>query len=121
MHQVTLARGAALDMAARYRKDGYTVVIDDFLDPPLLQEYRALAGRPDVRRVILCPDPAEAHRRNLVRSGESEYRDYIDGGIRHVYGYVSAAATALRNEGWTVLDNTAMSVADTVAEILSPE
>ena len=46
--QVTLARGAALDMAARYRDDGFTVVIDDFLDPLQLQEYRALAGRPYV-------------------------------------------------------------------------
>ena len=55
-------------------------MIDDFVDPLQLQEYRAFAGLPYVHRVILCPDPAEAHRRNLARSGMSEYRDYIDGG-----------------------------------------
>src|SRR4028118_2364256 len=41
-HQLALARATAVDMATRYRDAGFTVVIDDFVDPAHLQEYRGL-------------------------------------------------------------------------------
>jgi hypothetical protein len=43
--QVRMARQSALNIAARYRGSGFTVVIDDFLDP-CLQHGDAVAVRP---------------------------------------------------------------------------
>jgi chloramphenicol 3-O-phosphotransferase len=118
--QVTLARESAIDMAARYEHAGFTVVVDDFVDPHGLVEYERLSGRPDVRRVVLFPSQEEAHRRNVEREGDTPERDYIDAGIRHVYGLIRASAARLRRDGWHFVDSTSMTVDQTVARIKQP-
>jgi hypothetical protein len=81
-------------------------------------EYDGLAMRADVRRVVLCPQHDEAHRRNLARSGATTYRDYIDMRIRHGYGFLPAATELLRSKGWAILDTSGMTVDDPVTPIL---
>ena len=76
--QVALARDTAAGMALAYREAGFAVVIDDFWDPNRLTEYQSLFDRPGVWPVLLWPERAEAHRRNLARSGDSPARAYID-------------------------------------------
>ncbi|MBP8948429.1 MAG: AAA family ATPase [Candidatus Promineofilum sp.] len=117
--QVALARQAVIGMALAYREAGFTVIIDDFWDPNRLAEYEALAGAPHVRRVLLLPSRAEAHRRNLLRSGDSPARMYIDEGIRAVYDGLAGAVGELRRQGWRVVDTSALTVAEAVQTILT--
>jgi hypothetical protein len=42
---------------------------------------------------------------------------YIEAGIRHVYGLISAGRRELEDTGWQFLDTTTWSVDDTVAAI----
>lgn len=115
--QVTLARESAMDMAARYRQAGFTVVVDDFVDPHGLAEYEGLSEWPGVRRVVLFPSQQEAHRRNVLREGDTPERAYIDDGIRHVYGLLRELAAKLRRDGWDFVDSTRLTVDQTVASI----
>ncbi len=117
--QVALARHTAVGMALTYREAGFTVVIDDFLDPHHLAEYRTLFEQPDIWRVLLWPEQAEAHRRNLARSGDSPARAYIDEGIVTVYRELAEVVGMLRSEGWLILDTSALSIDEAVASILA--
>jgi predicted kinase len=115
--QVTLARQSAIDMAERYRHAGFTVVVDDFVDPHGLAEYEGLSACPGIRRVVLFPSQEEAHRRNVAREGDTPERAYIDDGIRHVYGLLHESAAKLRSDGWDFVDTTRLTVDQTVARI----
>ena len=117
--QVALARHAVIGMALAYREAGFAVIVDDFWDPNRLAEYQALSGVPYVRRVLLLPDRIEAHRRNLLRSGDSPARMYIDEGIRVVYDGLGGVVGELRRQGWQVIDTSALSVAEAVETILA--
>lgn len=117
--QVSLARRAAVDIATRYREAGFTVVLDDFVDPHHLEEYSAGREAPHLRKVLLYPAEDEARRRNFTRSGDTPDRHYIDVGIRHVYGLISAGMGELQRSGWLILDTTSMTVEETVAAILA--
>ena len=119
--QVALARQAVIGMALAYREAGFTVVIDDFWDPNRLVEYQALSGAANVRRVLLWPDRAEAHQRNLRRAGDSPARSFIDEGIRLVYDELTEVVGDLRRQGWLVVDTSALTVAETVETILAAD
>lgn len=117
--QVALARNAVIAMALAYREAGYGVVIDDFWDPNQLAEYQPLFGTPNVHRVLLLPDRSEAHRRNLLRSGDTPARVYIDEGIRIIYDELVVALSDLRQQGWMVIDTSRLSVDEVVEAILA--
>lgn len=117
--QVALARRAALDMARRYREAGFAVVIDDFIDPRGLAEYSALRADEGVVRVVLRPDPEVARERNRRRAQTREGQDYLDAGIHAVYQELDRQGPALARAGWMMLDNTELSVAETVERILA--
>jgi hypothetical protein len=104
-------------MAERYRHAGFTVVVDDFVDPHGLAEYEGLSECPGIRRVVLFPSQEEAHRRNVAREGDTPERAYIDDGIRHVYGLLHESAAKLRSDGWDFVDTTRLTVDQTVARI----
>lgn len=70
------------------------------------------------RALIPAPGPKEAHQRNLRRSGADPGRGYIDEGIRIVYAQLGAAVPGLVQDGWIVVDSTALSLEQTVATIL---
>ena len=116
--QVALARTSVVHMALTYHRAGFVVVIDDFWDPNHQSDYRDLLGHPDLHKIVLYPGQSEAHRRNLQRSGESPARAYIDEGVRIVYQQLNAAVPQLAQEGWIVVDTTALSVEATVTTIL---
>jgi predicted kinase len=117
--QVRLARESTIDMARRYQDAGFTVVVDDFVDPRHLVEYQALDGVPGVNKILLLPDQEVAHRRNAVRAGDSPDRHYIDVGIRHVYDVLATATGPLQRDGWVVVDTSESDVEGTVDALLA--
>jgi predicted kinase len=117
--QITLARSSAATMALNYHAAGYMVVLDDFWDANYRSDYRALLSHPNFHKVVLFPSQAEAHQRNMNRSGDNPARAYIDEGIRIVYQQINSAVPPLPQDGWLVFDTTSLSVDETVAAILN--
>ncbi len=117
--QIALARDTTSHMAGAYHAAGFAVVIDDFWDDNLAADYAGLMAHPALRRVVLLPDQAEAHRRNLKRSGDSQARAYIDQGIRDVYRQLGEIVADLAGQGWLVVDTTGLNVERTVDVILA--
>ncbi len=116
--QIALARQSAAETALKYHRAGYGVVIDDFWDAEHLTDYQALLGHPHFHKVVLYPKQEAAHQRNRQRSEGSPEVAYIDEGIQIVYRQLNASAARLAEDGWGVVDTTALSVDDTVAAIL---
>ena len=118
VEQLQLARKSVTEMAKRYQDAGYAVVIDDFYDPyTQMSEYSELFTKDDMQRVLLYPAQQQAHERNLRRSGPGQWQEYLDEGIRIVYGALNAVVDDLAQRGWTVLDTTDDTVDDTVARL----
>ena len=120
IEQVRLARHSAVASALRYADAGFTVVLDDFWDPPGLLEYDELPGDRRFHRVLLRPDRAEALRRNFGRHGDDPVRAYLDEGIHLVYDNLDTPAAQARLERgrWLVLDTTHLPVDAAVRRIL---
>lgn len=118
VQQLTLARESAIHTALQYRKAGFAVVIDDFLDPNQLSEYQTFPTEPRIHKFVLYPDQATAHARNFQRAGDDPGRAYIDEGIHFVYQQLPLMMESLREGGWIVLDTTTLSIEETVLEIL---
>jgi len=116
--QISLARSTVVHMAHSYQAAGFVVVIDDFWDAGHPRDYEDLFRLPNLHRIVLLPQQAEAHQRNLDRSGDSPARAYIDGGIRFVYEQLITALPQLQREGYLIIDTTNLSVEATVATIL---
>jgi len=68
--------------------------------------------------VVLYPDQAAAHQRNVQRSGVSDTSAYIDIGIRIVYDQIRASMPQLVEDNWHILDTTTLSVEQAVTTIL---
>ena len=116
--QVTLARKSAVQIALNYNEAGYAVVIDDFWDYDHLSDYQALLEHPGLHKVVLYPNQETAHQRNLQRSGASPSRAYIDEGIQIVYQQLHSVVPQLLQQGWVVVNSTALSAPETVSAIL---
>ena len=116
--QVALARASAIQMALAYQHAGFVPVLDDFWDPHQLVEYQQVLRQPQTHKIVLYPSQQAAHQRNLQRSGPGATRDYLDEGIHTVYRLLNAVVGQLAQEGWLVVDTTALSVEATVSEIL---
>ena len=116
--QLQLVRKSVTDMAQTYHAAGYAVVIDDFWDlHTQLSEYDELFAKGGMRRVVLYPAQQKAHDLNLRRAGPGQTREYLDEGIRIVYGDLNNVVGDLAQHGWNVLDTTNDSVEDTVARL----
>lgn len=115
--QVRLARETAIRMAQAYQAAGFTVVLDDFFDPPGALEYRRFVRHPATLAVLLCPSQAEAHHRNAMRGGGTPDPG-VDLAILHAYGFLPPVVDALAADGWLVLDTTGLDVPATVRAIL---
>ena len=116
--QVRLARTSVISMALNYHNAGFVVVIDDFWDPNHLADYQSFLDQPQVYKILLYPNQMEAHKRNLMRSGESPARAYIDEGIQLVYQQLNSVFPQLAGEGWLVVDTTTLTVDEVVKTIL---
>ena len=119
VEQVRLARECALDTAHRYAAAGFAVVLDDFVDPPLLQEYVALDGWPGVRRVVLAPTREAARRRCAGRERDTRLRSYLQEGIDLTYEVLRTGATVLEHRGYALLDTSDLTVDATVDRVLA--
>lgn len=118
VEQLRLARKIATEMAKTYHAAGFTVVIDDFLDPySRLSEYAELFDMAELRRFVLFPEQLKAHAQNLNRSGPGALQQYLDEGIRIAYEVLNREVPHLVQEGWVVLDTTHNSLEETVARL----
>jgi hypothetical protein len=115
--RVRMARHNALDIAARYRAAGFAVVIDDFLDPPLLGEYGPLASDLHAVRICLTPPVDVALERNRTRGGSDEWVAYLEEGIRVLTALALEHHHVLSGGGWVMLDNGDLTVDQTVTAI----
>jgi len=116
--QLGAARAAACGIARAYSGIGFHVVIDDFYDPySRLQEYSAIDGLIP-RRVILLPEHAVAKDRSRTRGVEAA--EFIAAGIDEVYTLLPAVG-ALAEDGWRVLDTSALTAEQTREAILHNE
>ncbi len=119
IEQLRLARSTVTQMALAYQQAGFAIIIDDFQDANLSEDYAALFEQAVVHKVVLYPTQEEAHRRNRQRSGDSPAGAYIDEGIREVYRQLNPIIPQLTAAGWRVIDTTAMSVEATVVSLVS--
>jgi predicted kinase len=118
VEQVRLARESALDSAQRYAAAGFAVVLDDFVDPPLLQEYDVLSSWPGVRQVVLAPTRDEARRRCARRELDPAMRRYIEDGIDLTFDILQTAAASLQRRGYHLVDTSDLTVEQTVDRVL---
>jgi len=116
--QIALARQSAAEAALIYHRAGFDVVIDDFWDAEHLTDYQALLDHSNFHKVVLYPRQEAAHRRNRQRTDNDPELAYIDEGIQIVYRQLNSVAGRLPEEGWVVVDTTALNVDETVTAIL---
>jgi len=118
VEQLQLARRSVTEMAQRYQRAGFAVVIDDFWDPhSRMSEYRELFDAAEMWRVVLYPQQQKAHAQNLLRTGPGGFQEYLDGGIREVYADLNRTAGELAQSGWILLDTTDDTAEDTAARL----
>lgn len=117
--QLVLARRSATAIAAIYREAGFAVVIDDFLDPnSKLHEYDELRSLTSVWSVVLWPTQDVAHRRNATRFPDGVEDAYSSRAIDHAFTGGAERVAALPGLGWHVIDNTELSVDETVDRLV---
>ena len=108
MQQINLARGAAIDMAQRYRSAGFAVVIDDFADGHALQAYQPLLAKEGVSGWILYPGLEATLARCHARGGQLE--ELLEGAIRYCYGEQREQIDSqLQLDGWRFLEDPAQT------------
>lgn len=117
--QFGLARAAAGQIARIYNDAGFAVALDDVLGPADAEEAwgELLVGR-DLRHVLLAPDLDTALGRNAMRAGKPFDPAVLVDTIRRLHGLNAPAAYAAY--GWRVIDNSALTLEQTVDQILQP-
>ena len=116
--QFRLARGTAVHMVRTYAPEGFTIVVDDMLgprgdDPPGLHEYTELCRDGGVHQVFLKPGLDVTLARAAARGGE--LLPWLGEVIPPLYRSMESHLTT----GWTVVDSSALTVEETVDEILA--
>jgi predicted ATPase len=114
--QFKLAREAAASMALRYWAEGFAVGIDDVIDHDALETYERLLRDVRPTRVLLCPNEDIALARNASRTN----KDFDAAVLTNVIRKLSAALRLqlADDPGWIVIDNSDLSVEETVDRIL---
>jgi chloramphenicol 3-O-phosphotransferase len=101
-------------MAALYADHGFNVVIDDVVHPPhVLEHYERYLGKHQLKRVALVPSLDVALKRNLERTNKSFDTKALEATIRDMHPTLFGDLA-----GWLVVDNSALSVEQTVDRIL---
>jgi hypothetical protein len=120
IHQLKLARQTAADMALRYQEADFLVAIDDFWDSfSQLQEYTTLLDQPNVIPIILKPQLSVVLARNHARKHPSEFREHMDDGIRMIYADLEKQESALKAQGWLILDTSNDTIESSIARIFT--
>jgi adenylate kinase family enzyme len=115
--QFRLARESAASTATRYAAAGFAVAIDDVIDRDAMQTYEPFFRDIQPIRVLLAPPADVALCRSATRTSKS-----FDAGI--LVEVIKKLSTMLRDQldddpNWLVLDNSAITVEQTVDRILS--
>ena len=115
--QFRLARGAAAQVAALYTDAGFAVAIDDVIHEPDVQACLtdALAPR-EVHKILLQPSLEVALARNADRTNKGFDTAVLADAIRGNHRSLGEQNRA--DLGWTLIDNGALDVEQTVDAIL---
>lgn len=115
--QFQLARQAAAQIARLYADAGFAVVIDDVILP---HEAHALFVTPlsghKMRKILLRPDIAVALARNAERTNKNFDTSVLALPIHRLYELMDPSDFA--RAGWNIVDNSHLSLEDTVDAIL---
>ena len=115
--QFRLARKSAAQVAAVYAEAGFAVVIDDVVFPmEARHQYERPLGEHDIRKIFLQPRLDVALSRNASRANKSFDTEVLVETIRTLHNAMSQRIFA--RAGWLVIDNSDLSLEETVDEIL---
>ncbi|RYG25748.1 phosphotransferase [bacterium] len=111
--QFQIAERATCEVARQYHEAGFAVAIDHCRNPERLN--RVIAGsRLAMRKVLLLPDLETNLHRSHTRTNKSFDKHMLDDTIR----FTNEAYRKTADDGWLVIDNSAMTVEATVALLL---
>ncbi|MCB0112458.1 MAG: AAA family ATPase [Caldilineaceae bacterium] len=113
--QFRLARWSALQTATIYAEAGFAVALDDAVAEGIFQrQYQQLLHGYPIRKVLLAP-PLPVIQARLAELGIKQTKAWQD----HVRSlYQELGKTNRTGDKWLILDNSDLSVEDTVAQIL---
>jgi chloramphenicol 3-O-phosphotransferase len=113
--QFALARGNAVSMALRYSDAGFAVAIDDvFSTRDFEMDYAPLLENAEFSRVLLLPSLEVVLHRNASRT----YKDFHPEILEDVIRFLHAQYTAMGQQGWLVIDSSALTLEETVDALL---
>jgi chloramphenicol 3-O-phosphotransferase len=116
--QFELARRTAVSMARIYHAEGFAVAIDDVVFPDVAAHaYFEPLRRYGLFTVLLRPDLVVALQRNAERTNKAFDTGVLRETISALHAQMDAARFAAA--GWLVIDNSHLSVEETVARILA--
>ncbi len=114
--QFQLARRTAASMATLYADAGFAVVIDDVVPAEHAAEhYERYIGGHRLEKIALVPSLEVALRRNLERRNKTFDASVLEPAIRELHTTLFGDLT-----GWIVVDNSTLSVEQTVDRVLRP-
>lgn len=110
--QFKVAEEVACGMARTYQSHGFAVVIDGCRSISRLNDIEAESGL-EMRKVLLLPSLPINQERNLTRTNKNFDTAYLADIIK----FVSDRYHEEDQTGWLVIDNTAISVEETIDRI----
>jgi hypothetical protein len=111
--QFRIAEGSAFDLARCYSEAGFAVAIDHCRNPARMNEVIRESGL-DVVKVLLMPDLAINMDRSHTRTNKSFDPHMLDETIQ----FTNRQYRLDVGEDWALIDNSSMSVSETVAVCL---
>lgn len=111
--QFRIAETAVCDVAKRYRDAGFAVTVDHCRNPKRLDDLLATEEL-DAVRVLLMPDLETNLQRSHARTNKPFHASLLDETIEYTNGHYRRDV----GTGWLVLDNSQMTVEETVEAIL---
>lgn len=110
--QLLLRYRVAVDVADRYRANGFCVVIDDVIVGEMLERFLAMLPWHEVHLVVLDPELSAIRRREAERSKSAYDRTWTAGGLHRILHEQTSRL------GWW-LDSTRLTPGTTVDAILA--
>ncbi|MDQ6694569.1 MAG: ATP-binding protein [Chloroflexota bacterium] len=115
--QFALARQATAQAAHIYAEAGFAVAVDDVVFPDEAEELFIKALLPwQVRKILLLPSLEVAQARNARRTNKSFDTAQLTRVIRKLD--LDMRAAPYKQSGWAVVDNTELTLQQTVEQIL---
>ena len=113
--QFQLARTSMAEIAARYAAAGFAVAIDDIIFPGDTDLFFGFPGF-EVQRILLLPALETMRRRNSERTNKHFDTSILDETI--IALHEAMQSELFNKDGWIVIDSSALSLDETVDEVL---